>query len=110
KCPADNFIPNGASTPRVRTVAMNGMIGDYVDLNAGKFGNGNYRVYNKLGDFTVPGSADTFVFLDECPDSINDGFFEVPMGSTIWSDVAGSLHCGGTDLSYADGHAEIHKW
>ena len=32
------------------------------------------------------------------------------MSSITWSDIVGSLHNGGGDFSFADGHAEIHKW
>jgi prepilin-type processing-associated H-X9-DG protein len=81
-----------------------------LDLNKSKYGNGSYRVFDKLADFTRPGPAETFVLLDECPDSINDGLFEVHMISAIWGDVVGSMHCGGCGFSFADGHAEIHKW
>ena len=109
KCPADNYA--SYLGVRNRTIAMNGLIGDYCKLNQDKLGNGSYRIYNKLGDFTSPGPSMTFVFLDECPDSINDGLFQVNMtpGSS-WSDIVGSLHNGGGGLSFADGHAEVHKW
>ena len=106
-CPGDTYASNAGV--RNRTVSMNCMIGDYVDLNS-NFGNGKYRVFNKATQFTAPGPSMTFVFLDECPDSINDGLFELHMASSAWSDVVASLHCGGGDLSFADGHAEIHKW
>lgn len=107
KCPADTYA--GATGPRNRTVAMNSYVGDYVGLMA-NFGNGNYRVFNKTAHFTMPGPSKTFVFLDECPDSINDGLFQVNMTVKSWSDVVSSLHCGGGGFSFADGHAEIHKW
>ena len=107
RCPADNFASNAGV--RNRTVSMNGFIGDYAGKMA-YFGFGNYRVFNKMSDFIRPGPARTFVFLDECPDSINDGLFQVNMPSKSWSDVVGSLHNGGGALSFADGHAEIHKW
>jgi prepilin-type N-terminal cleavage/methylation domain-containing protein/prepilin-type processing-associated H-X9-DG protein len=111
KCPADNYAGYTPGVgPRIRTVSMNCLIGDYLDLNKSKYGNSSYRVFNKLTDFTKPGAADTFVLLDECPDSINDGLFEVHLASAIWGDVVGSLHCGGCGFSFADGHAEIHKW
>jgi prepilin-type processing-associated H-X9-DG protein len=75
-----------------------------------RFGNTGYRVYNKMSSFTVPGPSKTFVMLDECPDSINDGLFQMNMTSTRWSDIVASLHGGGGALSFADGHAEIRKW
>jgi prepilin-type N-terminal cleavage/methylation domain-containing protein/prepilin-type processing-associated H-X9-DG protein len=107
KCPADNYA--SYLGVRNRTVAMNGLIGDYCGLQA-KYGNQDYFVYNKTSEFTRPGSSMTWVFLDECPDSLNDGYFEVNMTSTTWSDVVGSLHTGGCGFSFADGHAETHKW
>ena len=113
KCPADNFIgpypPPSSLGPRVRSVSMNGFVGDFQG-KMGSFGNGNYRTFNKTTEFTVPGPSTTFVFLDECPDSINDGLFQMNETSGNWSDVVASLHCGGGGLSFADGHAEVHKW
>ncbi len=107
KCPGDT-IP-GTWGKRVRSISMNSYVGDYVGLMT-KFGNSQYRVFNKFADFTVPGPANTFIFLDECPDSINDGLFQVNMANNTWSDIVSSVHNGGGNLSFADGHAEIHKW
>ncbi len=108
KCPADNY--RSYLGVRNRTISMNSYIGDYIGLMQGKFGNTGYLVYNKLSEFTKPGPCMTFVFLDECPDSINDGMFQVNMTVNTWSDIVGSLHNGGGGLSFADGHAEIHMW
>ncbi len=88
---------------------MNGFVGDYTALMV-MLGNSAYRVYNKLTDFTLPGPANTFVFVDECPDSINDDLFQVNMTGSLWSDVVSALHNGAGGLSFADGHVEIHKW
>jgi prepilin-type N-terminal cleavage/methylation domain-containing protein/prepilin-type processing-associated H-X9-DG protein len=107
KCPGDT-IP-GIRGKRVRSISMNSYVGDYVGLMT-SFGNSQYRVFNKFADFTVPGPANTFIFLDECPDSINDGLFQVNMANNTWSDIVSSVHGGGGNLSFADGHAEIHKW
>jgi prepilin-type processing-associated H-X9-DG protein len=52
----------------------------------------------------------TWVFIDECPDSINDGLFGVYMNQTRWDDVVSSTHGGAGGLSFADGHAELKKW
>jgi prepilin-type N-terminal cleavage/methylation domain-containing protein/prepilin-type processing-associated H-X9-DG protein len=107
KCPAD-MVPSSKGT-RIRSVSMNSFIGDYVGLMT-KFGNTDYRVFNKTTQFTRPGPANTFVFLDECPDSINDGLFQANMKANTWSDVVASLHGGGGGFAFADGHAEVHKW
>jgi prepilin-type N-terminal cleavage/methylation domain-containing protein/prepilin-type processing-associated H-X9-DG protein len=107
KCPADT-TPSFVGQ-RLRSVSMNCFIGDYVGL-MDKFGNSSYRVFNKTTQFTKPGPSNTFVFLDECPDSINDGLFEVSLTGNSWSDVVASLHNGGGGFAFADGHAEVHKW
>jgi len=113
RCPADNYVgpypPPSSIGPRIRTVSMNSFVGDYIGL-MDRFGNTSYRIYNKTTQFNVPGPTQVFVFLDECPDSINDGLFQVNMSRNSWSDVVGSLHCGGGGFSFADGHAEVHKW
>jgi len=107
KCPGDVLpCPHG---PRNRSVSMNCFIGDYVGL-MDKFGNSNYRVFNKTTQFTRPGPSNTYVFLDECPDSINDGLFQANMKANSWSDVVSSVHNGGGGFAFADGHAEVHKW
>jgi prepilin-type processing-associated H-X9-DG protein len=55
-----------------------------------------------------------WVFIDEHPDSINDGGFGVQMPSsaaaTVWVDVPATFHNGAGGLSFADGHSEIRKW
>ncbi len=107
KCPGDNYP--SAIGKRNRTVAMNCFVGDYAGL-MDRFGNSAYLIYNKLSEFTRPGPANTFVMLDECPDSINDGLFQMNLRSSSWSDIVASLHGGGGGLSFADGHAEVHKW
>jgi prepilin-type N-terminal cleavage/methylation domain-containing protein/prepilin-type processing-associated H-X9-DG protein len=113
KCPADTAP--GAQGPRVRSVSMNGFVGDVRDIAnniAGQTTKGWTR-FLKTGDLTSPGPANTWVMLDECPDSINDGFFSVrmqPDASAKWSDVPASTHNGAGGFSFADGHAEIKKW
>jgi len=108
KCPADNF--KSFIGVRNRTVSMNSFIGDYLGYMENKFGNKGWRVYNKTAEFTVPGPSMTLVFLDECPDSLNDGLCQINEAANTWSDVVGSLHNGGCGFSFADGHAEIHTW
>ena len=54
------------------------------------------------------------VFIDEKDDSIDDGEFLIQM--TEWSsgpeiaNVPAAYHAGAGLVSFADGHAEIHKW
>jgi prepilin-type processing-associated H-X9-DG protein len=62
----------------------------------------------------APGPSDTFVFTDERADSINDGYFALEMyakGLTAqFDDLPGSYHGRAGTFSFADGHAELHKW
>ena len=72
-----------------------------------------YRTYAKASD--IASTSKTFVFVEEHPDSINDAAFAVQMiepdkssGNII--DMPASHHNGACGFSFADGHAEIHKW
>jgi len=113
KCPADKIpCPLG---PRVRSISMNGFIGGTTEKDL--YGYSTYRLFLKETDFTAPGPAKTWVFVDEHPDSINDGLFAMHMPTstswptyTTWEDIPASYHNGACGFSFADGHAEIHKW
>jgi prepilin-type processing-associated H-X9-DG protein len=66
-----------------------------------------------MTDFRNPSGI--FVFLDEHPDSINDGWFVFctaadPSERSAWSDLPASYHNGACGFSFADGHSEIRKW
>lgn len=114
KCPADKL--QSAIGERNRSVSMNGFVGDYPVASNPKgvvhdnYGGGLYRTYQKTSDFIRPGPSSTWVFIDECPDSINDGLLGVYMTTTKWDDVVSSTHNGSGGLSFADGHAELRKW
>ena len=63
----------------------------------------------------IRNASGIFVFLDEHPDSINDGWFVFctaadPNERTAWSDLPASSHCNAGGFSFADGHSEIRKW
>jgi prepilin-type processing-associated H-X9-DG protein len=93
---------------------MNGFVGGTTMRDV--YGYANYRIYLKETDFTRP--TLTWVFMDEHPDSINDGLFGMhmpavaswPRTASTWDDVPASYHNGACGLSFADGHAEIHRW
>jgi prepilin-type N-terminal cleavage/methylation domain-containing protein/prepilin-type processing-associated H-X9-DG protein len=109
KCPADTYP--GARGPRIRSISMNGFVGDVSNINARL--NPGWKRYLKTTDCTSPGPSLTWVLLDECPDSINDDFFSVTMAggsAATWTDVPASTHSGAGGFSFADGHAEIKRW
>ncbi|HEX4263768.1 MAG TPA: prepilin-type N-terminal cleavage/methylation domain-containing protein [Verrucomicrobiae bacterium] len=112
KCPADVVL--GALGPRVRSTSMNGFVGDVNDIANHISGQTpGWKRFLKTSDVTTMGTANLWVLLDECPDSINDGFFSVrmqPNATAKWTDVPASTHNGAGGFSFADGHAEIKKW
>ena len=68
-----------------------------------------YKLCTRMSAVTCPSML--FVFLDEREDSINDGWFASDP-DTRWQlvDYPASYHCGAAGFSFADGHAEIHRW
>lgn len=109
RCPADKFP--GALGTRIRSIAMNGFVGDVLNINGGSISvNAGWRKFLKTTDFKSP--ANIWVLVDEHPDSINDGLLAIPMTGTnaTWWDNPASYHNGACGFSFADGHSEIKKW
>ena len=109
---------------RIRSYSMNAMVG-----NAGDFSTNGINVNNP--DYTqffkitqIPQPVDIFVFLDEHPDSIDDGYFldkavETASASAYggpsynnaqWIDLPATYHNLATAFSFADGHSALHRW
>jgi len=115
KCPADLSVGlfGSASRPRVRTISMSQTIRPRSSAK-GYTSSPPWRLYEKLSDITTPAPAGLWVFIEENPDSINNGAFAVVMDNsgvkTTWQDGPGTLHNGGCVLSFADGHSEIKRW
>ena len=119
KCPADIFVsPDQRKkgwTQRLRSISMNAFFGrsnnDPNDLSARGASwafNGAYRQFLKLTDVVQP--SVNWLTLDEHPDSNNDAFFINDPAVNNWQDTPASFHNGACGFSFADGHAEIHKW
>ena len=106
RCPADKYP--GAKGIRVRSIAMNGFMGDTDNINGGL--NPGWRRFLKTPEITAPVPSLAWVLLDEHPDSINDCLFSVLMTGTTWTDVPASYHNRACGFSFADGHAEIKHW
>ena len=109
-CPADTYtcVEGGQQMPRVRSVSMNcyinGFPGDGTPVSG-------WQIYRKQSDMNNPKPSDLWVFVDEHPDSINDGWLIISWQmANVWSDLPASYHNGACGFSFADGHAEIHKW
>ena len=115
KCPADKSaigkIKNYRGTPRVRSISMS-QVFDFGGWLPGGTTKGTYKLYAKETD--IVRSSQTFVFVDEHPDSINDAAFAVKMvtgnGTQNIIDMSASTHNGSCGFAFADGHSEIHRW
>ncbi len=115
KCPSDNFKSAANPGPRVRSLSMNAVLGNKATVSSQSFPGRTYmQTATKLTEIVTPGPAMVYVFLDEHPDSINDSLFVMLAGrapvAAEWQDLPASQHCGGGNLSFVDGHSEIHKW
>ena len=125
KCAADKYtcMMRGKRMPRVRSNSMNGFIeGGAYGGGRGSTWYGGHKPYNKLADITgkdtaglygggVTAPSELWVFVDEHPDSINDGWNIMnPTSDGSWVDLPASYHNGGCGYSFADNHAEIKVW
>jgi prepilin-type N-terminal cleavage/methylation domain-containing protein/prepilin-type processing-associated H-X9-DG protein len=116
KCPADNKVSTAQRKlgwkSRLRSNSMNALFGRSDNLATSTTGKAwidpTYRQFLKTTD--VPAPAMTWLTVDEHPDTVNDGFFVVPINASAWGDGVASYHNGACGFSFADGHAEVHKW
>lgn len=113
-CPSDHVVSRVQRrhgwTRRVRSYSMNAMVGDAGPnvQDGGNIINPGYRQFLHLAD--IPNPAGTFVFLDEHPDSIGDGYFYVKVSAGEWYHLPASYHRGAANFSFADGHVGPHRW
>jgi prepilin-type N-terminal cleavage/methylation domain-containing protein len=134
KCPDDTLKCNegGALMDRVRSVSMNGFLeggiheadkmkagvpqdeGWFTEQHGGGYPSGQFYSYDKLTQIGRhgPGPSDMIVFTDENADTIDDGMFLQYVGTSAgkWENLAGSYHTRNDLISFADGHADLHRW
>ncbi len=112
KCPADTYLTaaqrNMGWSGRCRSVSGNICLGAG-NAPAGPFG-AAYVQCPKVSSLTIPGPTDTWAFLDEHPDSINDPAFFPPNSTGGTVDTPATYHNNACGFAFCDGHAEIHKW
>lgn len=124
KCPADNFLcPEQRAagwSGRVRSMGMNACFGTPKPgwtHPYGDFYDQNTKQWYKTTHVSKPSWY--WVVVDEHPDSINDGrtidyisplLLNRANVPTYWNDFPSTVHCGASGMTFADGHAEIHKW
>ena len=108
KCPSDTSTYNGV--PKLRSLSCSQV------LNGIAWSNPNYMKYTTT--FQIAKPSDTWAFIDENPDSINDGGFAtylvLPDGTATCdpskSDTPAGYHNNATGMAFTDGHSVIHKW
>jgi prepilin-type N-terminal cleavage/methylation domain-containing protein len=137
KCPADQYLSAAQRAAgfnqRDRSYSMNDFVGLFSDCpncgGSGHPGSGIDNTYSAKNQFntgwpqylkttSIPQPAQIYVFLDEHPDSINDGYFDTgtqnpPNDATpTWSgsDTPAAYHNQACGFAFSDGHSEIHKW
>jgi prepilin-type N-terminal cleavage/methylation domain-containing protein len=128
RCPSDQALSTTQSAAgwdaRIRSYSMNAMVGDAGDFSTNGFNvnNPDYVQFFKITQ--IPQPAEIFVFLDEHPDTIDDGYYlnkstayersSAYGGPTYadaeWLDLPATYHNRATAFSFADGHGALHRW
>ena len=114
RCPSDSVVSSLQSAAgwgsRTRSYSMNAQVGNagYITKSGVNTNNPNLAQFFRLTAIAVP--ARIFVFLDEHPDSISDGYFVNQSSYPEWHRLPASWHNGAAAFSFSDGHTEIHSW
>jgi prepilin-type N-terminal cleavage/methylation domain-containing protein/prepilin-type processing-associated H-X9-DG protein len=121
KCPADKgqvlATRDGvrARYPRIRSNSMSQVFGygEWLD-KANNRNQNRWYTYDSLNNIHRP--SNTYVFVDEHPNSINDAAYanactgaDAP-GTAQIIDFPANYHNGACGFSFADGHSEIKSW
>jgi prepilin-type N-terminal cleavage/methylation domain-containing protein/prepilin-type processing-associated H-X9-DG protein len=114
RCPSDHTLSATQIAAgwdgRIRSYSMNAMIGDAGDFSKDGFNTNNPDYVQFFKITQIPQPTEIFVFLDEHPDSINDGYFLERDYYSEWHDLPATYHNGVTSFSFADGHSQLHRW
>lgn len=118
RCPADvsSATIYGQKLSRVRSMSMNcwlAPVNNDIWDNAPNSG----LIMHKESDLSVMGAVNVWLFMDENPYSINDGYMAEypPKGPTTaanlnWVDYPATYHNRAGGIAFCDGHAQIKKW
>jgi prepilin-type N-terminal cleavage/methylation domain-containing protein/prepilin-type processing-associated H-X9-DG protein len=104
KCPSDQSVAKNG--PRLRSISLNAMMGDPL-INPNRF-NPDWTQFLKI--VQVPRPANFFTFMEEHPDTINDGYYMNVWNDIKWGNLPASYHNGAANIAWADGHIERHRW
>ena len=114
KCPGDQRPNPQSGMVTVRSYSMNCYMNGS-DVGASHDSLTGYFVNTKLSQVRTPPPSVAFVFLDESPNTIDDGQFGLsPAGQNntvnTWLNYPTARHNNASGFSFADGHAESFKW
>ena len=110
RCPGD-YMPS-ANGFRIRSCSMNGLMGGSTTTSPQLplYANTSWKQYAKGSDLTCPTPMNAFIFCDESMASLNDAYLQMNLNSPIYPDCPANYHEGAGSFSFADGHAELHRW
>jgi prepilin-type processing-associated H-X9-DG protein len=121
RCPSDTYLSpaqvKAGWTQRARTYSMNGCLGSpfpHPSVSSPTVAGVSEwcperRQFLNLANISHPSGI--FTFLEESPDSLNDGMYLHGCASfNTWNDLPASFHDGACNFVFADGHVELHPW
>ena len=112
RCPADPVLitvtapPAGFTNgqyPRIRSISLSQVFGNGDWQPASEF-----KLYGIYSTIDMP--SQTITFLDEHPNSINDGAWAWSDDPQAVVDEPASFHERAAGITFADGHAIDHRW
>ena len=106
-------ITPSSNGQRIRSYSMNGQMGCFYLVKNNYNGDVGALQYSREADLKYPITPDQgFVFCEENPYTINDGYLQVSVLTSKpgFPDVPAAYLGGACAFSFADGHAEVHKW
>ena len=109
RCPADHYLDPVWHEQRARSCSMNLQCGTGDQTHGSD--NQDYAEFLKYSDFNGRlSAADCFMFLDENPRSLNDGWFLYILDGNSANDRPAINHGNSSSFSFADGHAQFQRW
>lgn len=120
-CPSDKPTVKigGAVYPKIRSYSLNVYAGYATEYSEGwdhrigplgPLSKPVYKIFRKHSEIIRTMPSGLFLFMDVHPDSICWPYFGVYMEDDYFFNWPNSAHNRGAVVSFADGHAEYHKW
>jgi prepilin-type N-terminal cleavage/methylation domain-containing protein/prepilin-type processing-associated H-X9-DG protein len=104
-CPADkSTVTNHPTILRTRSYSLDWYLG--VDPKVYY----SPRIKVRASEILSPGPSQVYAFIDEDASTIDDGAFWCPEELADWGNQPSIRHALGSNLSFADGHAEHWRW